>query len=411
MTSNKFDYPNKLQKIFDKLNNLNLKVIIVGGYVRDQLLGIPSKDIDIEIYNIDSFEELEKLLIEFGDVNSVGKSFGVCKLKLDDLDIDFSLPRSDSKIQEGHKGFDVSINSQLNFKTAASRRDFTINAIGYDVHKLKLLDPYNGIKDLEKKILKAVDTNKFAQDPLRILRAVGFATRFELKIDKTLFTLLKVMVKEKLLDQLPKERIFVEIEKFLTKSKKPSKAFEILQDLQAKKYFFELYTLSKVEYLQTLSSLDKCESKEIKILLVVLTHKMTEIEKFLLRFIQSQKLIKYVLRLVHNQNTIQLNKLKPYDIYKLATQVNISEYLFFLKAIRSESEYEQIQKLQDLANKLNIMHSKLPVILTGKDLIAQGLKPSKEFSKILDRAYEAQMRGEFKDKEGAIKWLQSVVFT
>ena len=101
------DYPNKLNIIFDKLLINSIKPIIVGGFVRDFLLKIDSKDIDIELYGISSFEKLEHILEEFGDVNSVGRSFGVCKLKVDDLDIDFSFPRIDSKIDKGHKGFDV----------------------------------------------------------------------------------------------------------------------------------------------------------------------------------------------------------------------------------------------------------------------------------------------------------------
>jgi len=90
------DYPNKLNIIFDKLLNNSIKPIIIGGYIRDSLLKKESKDIDIELYGINSFSKLEDILKEFGDVNSVGKSFGVCKLKVDDLDLDFSFPRIDS---------------------------------------------------------------------------------------------------------------------------------------------------------------------------------------------------------------------------------------------------------------------------------------------------------------------------
>jgi len=103
------DYPNKLNNLFDKLLNLNINPIIIGGYVRDFLLKIKSKDIDIELYGISSFSKLEEILNEFGDVNSVGKSFGVCKLRVDDLDLDFSFPRIDSKIDKGHKGFEIKI--------------------------------------------------------------------------------------------------------------------------------------------------------------------------------------------------------------------------------------------------------------------------------------------------------------
>ena len=134
------DYPKKLNIIFDKLLSNSIKPIIVGGFVRDFLLDLESKDIDIELYGINSFSKLEKILKEFGDVISVGKSFGVCKLKFNNLDLDFSLPRIDSKIDKGHKGFQIVIDSSLDFKTATSRRDFTINAIGYDVISKKILE-------------------------------------------------------------------------------------------------------------------------------------------------------------------------------------------------------------------------------------------------------------------------------
>ena len=99
------DYPKQFDKIFDKLDKNNAKVIIVGGYIRDSLLKIDSKDVDIEVYGISSFKQLENILQEFGDINIVGKSFGVCKLSLNDLDLDFTLPRSDNKIKPGHTGF------------------------------------------------------------------------------------------------------------------------------------------------------------------------------------------------------------------------------------------------------------------------------------------------------------------
>ncbi|MDQ1337773.1 MAG: hypothetical protein QG617_740, partial [Campylobacterota bacterium] len=168
------DYPDKLNIIFEKLKSHRIRPVIVGGFIRDSLFKIESKDIDIELYGALTFKKLQKILQEFGTVNIVGKSFGVCKLKFEDYDLDFSFPRRDSKIRSGHRGFDVTIDSTLDFKTAASRRDFTINAIGYDVVEKKVLDPYNGINDLKEKILRAVDEKSFAEDPLRVLRAAQF---------------------------------------------------------------------------------------------------------------------------------------------------------------------------------------------------------------------------------------------
>ena len=178
-------YPKKLQAIFNKLILHSIKPIIVGGFIRDALLNTQSKDIDIELYNLNSFEELEKILTPFGTINSVGKSFGVYKLSFEDLEIDFSLPRTEQKISLGHKGFSVTTSSNIDFKTASKRRDFTINSMGYDVLEKKLLDPFFGMRDLKNKILECVDNKTFVEDPLRVLRAVQFSARFNFTLSKT----------------------------------------------------------------------------------------------------------------------------------------------------------------------------------------------------------------------------------
>jgi tRNA nucleotidyltransferase (CCA-adding enzyme) len=404
------DYPNKLEKVFEKLNKLDIKPMIIGGYIRDKILNIDSKDIDIELYGVNSFDDLVDILQEFGDVNVVGKSFGVCKLKLQELEIDFSLPRIDSKSTNGHKGFDVKVNPSLDFKTAASRRDFTINAIGYDVKEKKLLDPFHGIEDLKHKILKAVDLQKFAEDPLRILRGVGFSTRLQLTIDTKLFELLKSMVENNLLQELAKERVFIELKKILLKSPQPSCAFTLLKQLQAQKYFKELYELNSLEYNATMQALDRCKLKDLTLLLAALTHKMKNPKSFLLRYTNNKKLIDDVTKLILVQKNTDLETINPYTVYKLATQININQFTDFLQLVLEKKFYAKIEKLKNLAQELDVVESQLQALLQGKDLVKLGLQPSKEFSKILNRAYEMQMRGEFSNKEDALKWLQSVIF-
>nr|MDA3908167.1 CCA tRNA nucleotidyltransferase [Sulfurimonas sp.] len=107
------EYPNFLNKIFDKLEKNGARTIIIGGFIRDYLLKSESDDIDIEVYNISSFEKLENILKEFGTVNRVGKSFGVCKVNIENFVLDFTLPRIDSKIASGHSGFDIKIEKNL----------------------------------------------------------------------------------------------------------------------------------------------------------------------------------------------------------------------------------------------------------------------------------------------------------
>ena len=155
----------------------------MGGYVRDKIMGIESKDIDIEVFKID-IDTLIDILSEFGKVDLVGKSFGVLKLHYKGNDFDFSLPRRENKVGVGHKKFDVKPDKNMTVPEAAERRDFTINAISIDTITGEMIDPYNGIQAIQSGILKNT-SNKFKEDPLRVLRGFQFAARFNFKIDES----------------------------------------------------------------------------------------------------------------------------------------------------------------------------------------------------------------------------------
>jgi len=404
-------YPKSLDTIFNKLYKNNIKPIIVGGYVRDFFLCIDSNDIDIELYGVTSLDRVEKILHEFGNVNSVGKSFGVCKLFYDNLDLDFSLPRKDNKIAWGHQGFAVTVEANLDFTTATSRRDFTMNAIGYDVKNKKILDPYNGREDLNKKILKAVDNKKFAQDPLRVLRAVVFASRFGMILDESLELTCKKMIKHNLLAELPKERIFQEIKKLLLKSDKPSKGFNLLKSLGAFSYFLELNSLDDRCFKKVFNALNRLKTlhvtrdKEfVTLALAVITSKFPdeETQNFLHRITNEKRLIEKVLIL--HQLHFNLEDFNDYDIYTLATKIDIEFYSHYLHVTHTKKE--KVQHLLQRAKELGVLHKPVPAIIEGKDLIQLGLQPSKEFSNILKNAYKAQIKSIFKDKKNAILWLK-----
>ncbi|WP_321779577.1 CCA tRNA nucleotidyltransferase [Sulfurimonas sp.] len=399
------DYPNYLNKIFYKLLQNNAHIIIVGGYVRDFLLhnnAQASKDIDIEIYNISSYEKLDTLLKEFGKVNSVGKSFGVCKLSLANIDLDFTLPRIDSKVASGHKGFEVEVKKDLDFSEASRRRDFTMNAIGFDVFKKEILDPHNGVKDLEKKILKMVDAKTFVDDPLRVLRAVQFCARFELKMDANLFNLCSQMIKKDMLLELPKERVYGEIKKLLLKSKRPSIGFKLLNKLKATiKIEANLF-----EVLDALANenITNIKTKEV-LMLVLLSYKqdLEQTKKFISKLSNEIKLASRVSALVVNLPlALDLTKkeFSDYEVFKLATLVNIEEIFTLLKVI-----YGVDNKLYLRAKELGILNTKLPAIIKGRDLISLGLNPSRKFKTILDASYDAQMQGVFQTSSEAKEWL------
>ena len=197
------------------------RALFVGGWVRDQLMGHASTNVDIEVFGLPS-ARVRSLLESLGRVEAVGASFQVYKLG----DIDVSLPRRDSKSGRGHRGFEVVGDPDMTFPEAARRRDFTINAIGWDPLTGEYLDAYGGRDDLQRRLLRAVDSTTFADDSLRALRAVQFAARFEFALEENTRELCRKMP----LDDLPSERVWGEIEKLLL-TVRPSIGLAVALDL------------------------------------------------------------------------------------------------------------------------------------------------------------------------------------
>ena len=232
--------PQIVETISKKLREHDAKAIVAGGSVRDHFLKLPIKDYDIEVYDLSSLAELEKILSGFGSVNHVGKSFGVLKFTYEGEEYDFSFPRRESKVGKGHKGFDVQMDSTLDFKTAAMRRDFTINAMGYDIEEKRFLDPFDAQSDIDAKILGHIDDASFIEDPLRVYRAVQFCARFGFSLAEETKVLCQQMTEEGMLEELPKERVYAEFKKLLLKAEKPSVGFELMKELGVLRYFPEL---------------------------------------------------------------------------------------------------------------------------------------------------------------------------
>lgn len=200
------------------------RALIVGGWVRDRLVGRPSKDVDVEVFGIDA-ARLRSLLESIGPVNAVGESFTVYKVG----GVDVSLPRRESKVGRGHRGFEVIGDPGLSFEEAARRRDFTINAIAWDPLTGEYLDPVGGRADLARRRLRHVDDRTFPDDSLRVLRAVQLAARFDLTLDGHTADLCRRMP----LDDLPAERIWGEMEKLLLGAAHPSIGLALARDLGA----------------------------------------------------------------------------------------------------------------------------------------------------------------------------------
>ena len=222
------------------------KPLIVGGSVRDAILSKGSKhapkDIDIEVYGL-SVEALVKALRPIGKVGDVGKAFSVIKLIVDDEDFDISLPRVDSKVGEGHRGFDVTADHALDEVTAFGRRDFTVNALGWDPNTHELVDPYGGGADLQAKVLRHT-TDSFKEDPLRVMRGIQFAGRFGFSLAPE--TIVECQSLVEAFGELPTERIWSEWEKIATKAMYPSKSLQALFDTGWEKHFPQLAAIRGV---------------------------------------------------------------------------------------------------------------------------------------------------------------------
>jgi tRNA nucleotidyltransferase (CCA-adding enzyme) len=189
------------------------RALVVGGWVRDAILGLEPKDLDLEVFGVPA-DILCTDLEAFGPVNTVGESFTVYKV----AGMDVSLPRRESKTGHGHRGFTVTGDPDLSVTEAARRRDFTINAISLDPLTSEIIDPFGGQQDLSARVLRAVDASTFAEDSLRVLRALQFAARFELTVEPATVALCRSLP----LDDLPAERVWGEMEKLLLRARRPS---------------------------------------------------------------------------------------------------------------------------------------------------------------------------------------------
>lgn len=452
-----------LRSLIAHLARNGIRPILVGGFVRDHLIGQSTRDLDIELYSVPSLETIETLLEPFGRVNAVGKSFGVLKLSYEGYSIDFAPPRSDSKYGSGHRGFEVTPLHDTDFSTAARRRDFTINAIGYDPLAHVFLDPYGGIEDLQNRTLRCVDPHTFVEDPLRVLRAVQFAARFELACDPQLLDLCRTMIRNGALNELPKERIFEEFKKLFLKSMRPSVGLRLLDEMGALSLFPPLDRLGSTpqdplshpegdvwtHILMCIDAMAQRRSGEEKEdLILMYTALLHDIAKPLVTVVENGKvnapghgeagvavarewlenitseksLIEAVLPLVRYHGyprKLWRHHASDPELLRLSTKVplgrliTVAEADFFGREFTGPvpERFEAGEWLYDQAKRLGVLTSAPPPLLMGRDLIALGLQPSEEFKTLLEQAYEAQLDLRFDTRENAVLWAKEHLVT
>ncbi len=435
--------------------------LLIGGAVRDQLLGSSPKDIDIECYGL-PFQELNSALERVATVHAVGKSFGVLKARIGGMEIDVSLPRRERKVGRGHRSFEVDHDPFMSFAEAASRRDFTINAIGVDLRSGAILDPWGGVADIKAQIIRHV-SDAFAEDPLRVLRACQFAARFGFAIAPE--TLEKCRSLQGELSTLSRERIWEEFKKLLLKSPRPSVGILALEATGALSLFPELAALRGTPHnlafhpegdvwIHNNLALDACvkvcrdekleEKEALPLMLATLCHDLGKpatarlidgnwrnpghaqageapTRALLGRMGCPLFLVEPIVALVREH-------IEPYRLWKQSLSRPVADGLIRRLALRApiaplcrlvladfrgraaedaQGPCSAAEWLLQRAASLGVRDQAPRPILQGRDLQALGLRPGPPMGRLLKAAFEAQLDGEFADLPGAIAWIRT----
>lgn len=373
------------------------RALVVGGYVRDWLRGQPSKDLDIEVYGI-GLDALRKLLERHGSVLAVGRAFGVLRLK--HLNADFSLPRLDSKVGPGHRGFDVECDPNLDFETAARRRDLTVNSMGLDILNGEVSDPYGGQGDLERGILRAVDPDTFDEDPLRGLRVAQFSARFDMQADAPLVELCGRLD----LREVSPERVFEEFRKLLLKGVRPSLGLTFLRESTLLRFFPELDALVDSGWSQTLAAVDRGagmrqdSDDDLVLMLAALCHALrrpADIESLLARMRAPKYVVARVSALVGclPQPALLVEaSAVPSEYRRLSRRLDASGVTLDLLARLAEAVHSDAPVKQFLARARELgvdRHAPVDAV-QGRHLIARGFAPGRGLGAVLELCREVQ---------------------
>ena len=449
------------------LNTLNLiiqtieanggKIYFVGGFVRDKLLNIASKDVDIEVFGL-SYQQLFEILEQFGKVDLVGKAFGVLKVTIYGQDYDFNLPRKDSKNGIGHKGFSISVDHTMTIEEAASRRDFTINSMSID-SKGNLVDPFNGREDLRNRKLNPTSIT-FKDDVLRILRAFQFSARFDLFSSYLLNDYCFDMIKDYY--TLPKERIWEEWKKWALKGKYYSQSLRVLRHINVITLYPEIdnivtikqdptfhpegrvivhtgYVLDAMHDICVIENVD--ENTRLVLIFSALCHDFGKAtctqtkdngritaygheaasgpltESFLTSIGCPRSIIDRTKSLVSQHmsaNQVLSNK----AIRRLSVRLNsetIRNLALLIEADQSgrpplaKKCSDKLIYLITQSFKLGILDGQAKPFVVGQDLLNLGYTPGPIFGKLLKKLYEMQISGSITSKEQGLSRVRSLV--
>ena len=425
------------------------RFFLVGGGVRDALLGRPVRDVDSEVYGLEP-DQLEPILARFGSTSTVGKSFAVYKLR--GLPIDVSLPRKEQKIAPGHQGFAIEADPFMDPAQAAARRDFTVNAMLFDPLQERLLDPHGGQADLAARRLRHT-SRAFAEDPLRVLRGMQFIARFGLAPAPETLALCRQMTPE----GLAFERVGEEWRKLLIDGTALGDGLRFLRATGWLRYFPELAALVRCPqnpawhpegdaWEHTLHCLDAFARartddawEEWVVGLAVLCHDLGKAThtawsdgqwrspgheaagagpttRFLARLTAHEAVAAAVLPLVTtHMRPAQLRDSDASDaaIRRLARAAGRLDRLARVSIADASGRPPEPPDdstgrwLLHRAETLALRDEAPKPILQGRHLIALGHKPGKRFGPILADAFEAQLDGAFADEAGGVAYLRA----
>jgi len=460
--------PDDLQRILAETPELN-QAYLVGGSVRDALLGIPHKDFDLEVFGV-SYEQLVTGLSRWGRTDLVGRSFGVIKLSVQgETAYDFTIPRRDSKHAPGHKGFAVQFDPGITLQEAASRRDFTINAIMYDPRQAQMLDFFGGLQDLERRILRHTSA-AFVEDPLRVLRGMQFVSRFNLEPAPETVALCQRI--HAAYHELALERVWDEWHKWAVKSVLPSAGLRFLEATGWLAHFPEIQALRGIPqdpewhpegdvFEHTCHACDALvnlpgwreadETDRAVYSFAVLAHDFakpkttaTALKNGKMRIVSpgheseggplafqflerihaplaiGDRVIPLVTHHLAAHHLSHMDTITDRSVRRLAQHLapdNIHGLCVVITADHNGRPPlptgipKSVREIETRAAELLVQDRVPESILKGRHLLEMGFSPGKHFGTILEAAYEAQLDGEFHDldqaREWTKKWLES----
>jgi len=393
--------PRTVRRIGTHVHRAGGQAYVVGGGVRDHLLGRPVKDWDVEVHGL-TLDALERVLRDVGRVNAVGRSFGVFKVGQGKREVDVSIPRRDSKVGPGHRGIQVEGDPHMGLAEAVRRRDLTLNALMVDIVTGELHDPAGGLQDLREHVLRAVDRTTFLEDPLRALRVVQFAARFGFDVDPDLAALCASAS----VDELPSERILGEWVKLALRGQEPSRGLALARQTGLGARLFP----ERVDDPSLDAALDRLVPLRLQpdgrhLAVVVLTWLAATPEPGALATLDRLGLHRWLGYPCRDRILAALPELDhtpttPAGLRHQSTHAELELLLTAQRALRP-SDPDPLAALA-LAAELGILHDKPAPLVQGRDLINHGVQPGPAMGERLQALYTRQLDGELSTRTEAL---------